>query len=55
MGVAESVDVKDVDVGWGKEEVLEEGCEEVPRVEEEEANDEPENVGGSEGNNEGEE
>ena len=45
VGVAEGVDVEDVDVGWGEEEVLEEGGEHVPGVEEEEGDDEPEEVG----------
>ena len=36
MGVAEGVDVEDVDVGGCQEEVLDEGGEHVPWVEEEE-------------------
>ncbi len=52
VGVAEGVDVENVDVGWGQEEILDERCEEVPRVEEEEGYDEPEDIGGDKGEDE---
>lgn len=55
MGVAEGVDVEDVDVGGGEGEVLEEGGEHVPGVEEEEGHHEPEDVGRDEGDDQGEE
>lgn len=55
VGVAEGVDVEDVDVGGGEEEVLDEGGEHVPGVEEEEGGDEVEEPGGGHGDDEGEE
>lgn len=44
MGVAEGVDVEDVNVGGCQGEVLQEGGEHVPWVEEDEGDDEPEEV-----------
>ena len=44
VGVAEGVDVEDVDVGGGEEEVLHERGDHVPRVEEKDAGDEVEEV-----------
>ena len=55
VGVAEGVDVQDVEVGGGKEEVLDEGGYHVPGVEEEDAGDEVEDVGAGHGDDEGEE
>lgn len=49
MGVAEGVDVEDVDVGRGEEQVLDEGGEHVPGIEEQERHDEPEDVRGGQG------
>lgn len=45
MGVAKGVDVKDVDVGRCEKEILDEGGEHVPRIKEEEGDDEPKDVG----------
>ncbi len=45
MGVAEGVDVENVDVGRRKEQVLNKGGKHVPRVKEEERDHEPENIG----------
>lgn len=53
VGVTEGVDVEDVDVGWGEEEVLEETGEHVPGVEEEDGGDEVEEPGGAHGDDEG--
>ena len=55
VGVAEGVNVEDVDVGWGEEEVLDEGGEHVPGVEEEDGHDKVEDVGGDHADDEGEE
>ena len=52
MGVAESIDVKDVDIGRSQEKVLDEACEKVPRIEKQEGDDEPEDVGRQQGDDE---
>lgn len=55
VGVAKGVHIEDVDVGGGEEEVLEEGGEHVPGVEEEDRGDEVEEPGGGHGDDEGKE
>lgn len=55
MGVAEGIDVENVDVSWRQEKVLDEGGEHVPGVEEEEGDKEVEDVGGEQGDDEREE
>lgn len=55
VGVAEGVDVEDVEVRRGEEEVLHEGCDHVPGVEEEDGGDEVEDPSGGHGDDEGEE
>ena len=55
MGVAEGVDVEDVEVGGREEEVLHEGGDHVPGVEEEDAGDKVKDVGASHGDDEGKE
>lgn len=44
MGVAEGVDVENVDVGRSEEKILDKGREHVPRIEEQEGYDKPEKV-----------
>lgn len=53
MGVAEGVDVQDIDVGRCEEEILDEGGEHVPWVEEEERHDKPQHVCRGQRNDEG--
>ena len=55
VGVAEGVDVEDVDVGGCEEEVLNEGCYHVPGIEEHDARDEVEDVGRAHGDDKREE
>jgi hypothetical protein len=55
VGVAEGVDVEDVDVGGGEEEVLQEAGGHVPGVEEEDGGEEVEEPGRAHADNEGEE
>jgi hypothetical protein len=55
VGVAEGVDVEDVDVGGGKEEVLQEAGGHVPGVEEEDGGEEVEEPGGTHADDQGEE
>ena len=45
MSIAEGVDVEDIKVGGSEKKVLDEGCEHVPWIEEQERNYEPKNVG----------
>ena len=49
VGIAEGIDVEDVDVGWRQEEVLNERGDQMPRIEEEYRGNNPEDVGGEEG------
>lgn len=52
MGVAEGVDVEDVGVGGREEHVLHHGGDHVPGVEHEEGSDQPDAVGGDDGDDE---
>lgn len=49
VGIAKCVDVENVDVGRSQKEVLDEACQQVPRVKEEDGNDDPEDIGRNEG------